>query len=83
MRNYFLLERVPSPAAERVGLQRWVRWICRSIGLAIQVSRERQALAHLSPEQLTDVGITASAADLETQRAFFDIPPHRRSRLYL
>lgn len=38
--------------------------------------RQRTALAQLTPEQLEDIGVSASEAALESARPVWDVPRH-------
>lgn len=57
--------------------------IGRFLILAARIRRERDQLAGLSNEQLRDIGVTRDGALRESDRAFLDIPAHRKSRMYL
>lgn len=45
--------------------------------LALEVARERRALAAMTPEQLKDIGISADEAQSEASRPFWDLPSGR------
>lgn len=48
-----------------------------SLRRALQIRREREALAKLTPAQLRDIGIEPGEAYRETQRGFLDLPVRR------
>lgn len=64
--------------ADLAGL-RAASW-AKLVRLAWQVRRERDQLARLTPEQLADIGIHPTVADLEVNRELFDLPKHRVAR---
>ena len=45
--------------------------------LAVQVSKERRALAQMSPQQLEDLGLSSEEAQAEAARGFWDLPLDR------
>ncbi len=52
--------------------------ILARLGHAIDVYRERRALARLDGAQLQDIGISAHAAEAEANRPFWDAPARWR-----
>lgn len=42
----------------------------------IQLTRQRNALRHLSDDLLDDVGLTRDQAEAEAQRSAWDVPAH-------
>ena len=63
--------RIPTrPTANRSGLG-----LMDLIGLR----RQRQHLKGLTPEQLADIGVTASEAEAEAERPIWDVPSYWRA----
>lgn len=56
------------------------KWV-RKASHALQVRRERRALAALDPRLLKDVGLSQSTAYREAHRNFWDLPPDDRGRI--
>jgi uncharacterized protein YjiS (DUF1127 family) len=48
-----------------------------SLGLALQVRRERRLLASLDERTLKDLGFNRGAASAESDRSFWDLPADR------
>ncbi len=46
----------------------------------LSLHRQRRALAKLNTAQLSDIGVTAQEAHLESRRAIWDTPGHWRVR---
>ena len=47
--------------------------------LAMQIHRERRALASISDESLRDIGLDRHSVNREANRCFFDITQNRRT----
>ena len=62
---------LPTYAPDRPSaLQRLWRWL----GAVLSVARERRELAMLDDHLLADIGLDRHSAEVESQRAFWDLP---------
>lgn len=50
------------------------------VALMWRVARERNQLKDLDPRMLADIGLSQKVADREADRAFFDVPGHRKDK---
>ena len=53
--------------------------VARKVGFALQVRRERRALAALEPRLVKDIGLSTSTAYREANRGILDLPHQNRA----